>query len=330
MIRVESSRNELGMIANNPKLHVVMYHYVRDLPRTRFPRIKGMTLNEFRTQIAWLASHYEMTSLHRALEFLRGDYTPAGDLCVLTFDDGLKEHYTDVMPILAEYSIQGIFGVITSCIENHIIAPVHMNHFLMAELDFDTYRSVFIRRLEEMKPGALTFAYVDPQVAQQSYPLDTREVATFKFLFNFSLNPCVRDAIVKSIFDEYFGDQESFACELYMSWEEVREVQNAGMLVAGHTHWHRPLSTLTDAELDTDLSTSRALLDQNLAPQDLWPFSYPYGKKNSYTEAVVRLLPRLGFTCAFNTECGANSTGAHVFELNRVDCNGAIQQQLGC
>ena len=288
-----------------------------------------MTLSEFRKQIAWLASHYEMSSLHRALEFLRGDYTPARDLCVLTFDDGLKEHYTDVMPMLAEYRIQGIFGVITSCIENHNIAPVHMNHFLMAELDFDTYRSEFICRLEAMKPGALTFADVDPQVAQQSYPLDTREVAMFKFLFNFSLEPCARDAIVKSIFDEYLGDQESFARELYMSWEEVREVQSAGMLVAGHTHWHRPLSTLTDAELDADLSTSRALFDQNLAPQELWPFSYPNGKKNSYTEAVMRLLPRLGFTCAFNTECGANSIGTPVFELNRVDCNGGVQQPLG-
>lgn len=317
------------MIANNPKLHAIMYHYVRDLPRTRFPRIKGMTLREFRKQIAWLASHYEMATLHRALEFLRGDYTPARDLCVLTFDDGLKEHYTGVMPMLAEYRIQGIFGVITSCIENYIVAPVHMNHFLMAELDFDTYRSEFIRRLEAMKPGALTFADVDPQVAQQSYPLDTREVAMFKFLFNFSLEPCVRDSIVKSIFDKNLGDEEGFARELYMSWEEVREVQNAGMLVAGHTHWHRPLSTLTDAELDADLSTSRALFDQNLAPQELWPFSYPYGKKNSYTEAVMRLLPRLGFTCAFNTECGANSIGTPVFELNRVDCNGGVQQPLG-
>ncbi len=31
-----------------PQLHIVMYHYVRDLPRTRFPRIKGMMLDEFR------------------------------------------------------------------------------------------------------------------------------------------------------------------------------------------------------------------------------------------------------------------------------------------
>ena len=131
-----------GTSTKKPALHVVMYHYVRDLPHTRYPKIKGMMLDEFRQQIAWLASHYEMATLEVALEFLRGAYRPAKDLCIFTFDDGLKEHYTDVAPILSEYKIQGLFGVITSCIEDHIVAPVHMNHFLMAEMEF---RGVSVR-----------------------------------------------------------------------------------------------------------------------------------------------------------------------------------------
>ena len=310
-------------------LHVVMYHYVRDLPRTRYPRIKGILLDEFRQQIAWLASHYEMATLEVALEFLRGTYRPARDLCIFTFDDGLKEHFADVVPILLEYKIQGLFGVITSCIEDHIVAPVHMNHFLMAEMNFDAYQSVFMQRLQETEPDALASAYVDRATAQKSYPLDTREVATFKFLFNFSLDANVRDKIVEDLFEEYIGDQESFASKLYMSWDEIRQIQRAGMLVAGHTHWHRPLSTLTDEELNRDLCISRSLLDENLEPQKLWPFSYPYGKKNSYSDEAMRLLQQLGFTCAFNTENGANTSMTPVFELNRIDCNGVIQQLQG-
>jgi peptidoglycan/xylan/chitin deacetylase (PgdA/CDA1 family) len=308
------------------QLHVVMYHYVRDLPSTRYPKIKGMMLDDFRRQIAWLASHYEMATLETALAFLRGTYRPANDLCIFTFDDGLKEHYTDVAPILSEYKIQGLFGVITSCVEDHIVAPVHMNHFLMAEMQFETYRSAFTQRLRDTEPGALASAHVDPKVAQKSYPLDTQEVATFKFLFNFSLDARVRDNIVEKLFEAYIGDQKSFASELYMNWEEIKQLQRAGMLIAGHTHWHRPLSTLTDDELNIDLSISRSLLDQNLEQQELWPFSYPYGKKNSYSGAAMRMLQRLGYTCAFNTEGGANTPGTPVFELHRIDCNGAIQQ----
>lgn len=318
-----------GTNSKQPELHVVMYHYVRDLPRTRYPRIKGIMLDEFRKQIAWLASHYEMATLEAALEFLRGAYRPVKDLFILTFDDGLKEHYTDVAPILSEYKIQGLFGVITSCIEDHIVAPVHMNHFLMAEMNFDEYQSVFIERLQEIEPAALASANVDRAVAQKSYPLDTQEVATFKFLFNFSLDANVRDKIVEDLFEAHIGDQKSFAQQLYMSWDELRQIQRAGMLVAGHTHWHRPLSKLTDQELNRDLCISRSLLSANLEPQPLWPFSYPYGKKNSYSNEVMRLLQQLGFSCAFNTESGANTPLTPMFELNRIDCNGVIQRLQG-
>ncbi len=305
-----------------------MYHYVRDLPNTRFPRIKGLMLDEFHSQVRELASRFEMVTLQTALEFLSGTYSPAArDLCILTFDDGLKEHYSDVAPILSEQNIQGLFGVITSCVHDHLVAPVHMNHFLMAELGFEPYSSVFLTRLRDEYPKAFIAAQVDPNEAQRSYPLDTRDVAAFKFLFNFTLDAAVRDRIVEQLFETYLGDQDSFARELYMTWDEVRQLQRAGMLVAGHTHWHRPLSTLTDDQLNIDLSVSRSLFDQNLDPQAIWPFSYPYGKRNSYSETAVEMLKQLGYTCAFGTEDGPNTGQTPLFELRRVDCNCVKQLQ---
>ena len=67
-----------------------MYHYVRDLPKTSFPRIKGMLTSDFQRQLQALQSRYEMATLEIALDFLKGAYSPTRDLCLLTFDDGLK------------------------------------------------------------------------------------------------------------------------------------------------------------------------------------------------------------------------------------------------
>src|SRR5262245_10648640 len=114
----------------NPVLHVVMYHYVRDLPNTSFPRIKGMLPSDFRRQLTALQGQYEMATLESALDFLQGTYRPSCDLCLLTFDDGLKEHYTEVAPMLLDHGVQGIFFVITAGLEEHRVASVHMNHFL--------------------------------------------------------------------------------------------------------------------------------------------------------------------------------------------------------
>lgn len=314
------------MAAPERKLHVIMYHYVRDLGASRYPKIKGMELHEFRDQIAWLSANYELTSLEVALEFLAGNYTASKDICLLTFDDGLKEHHSEVLPILTKYKIQGLFGVITSCVEDKIVAPVHMNHFLMAKLEFETYRNAFMRLLNDSAGGVSAVHSVDSAVAQASYPLDTLEVAKFKFLFNFALDTAVRDRITSKLFEVYIGDQSDFAEELYMNWSEIRELQQAGMLVAGHTHQHRPLSKLNSDELDMDLRLSRKLLDANLERQTLWPFSYPYGKRNSYSAEAMGLLKQLGFACAFNTENGFNQPSSPIFELQRIDCKDAIQQ----
>jgi peptidoglycan/xylan/chitin deacetylase (PgdA/CDA1 family) len=304
-------------------LHVVMYHYIRDLPNTPFPRIKGMLISDFRRQLSILRERFEMATLESALDFIRGDYAPTRDLCLLTFDDGLKEHYTDVTPMLADCGVQGLFFPITWCLHERRVAPVHMNHFMMASLDFDRYRRVFLDRLHERASSARPLPEVDRAMAERTYRWDTPEVASFKYLFNFVVDSDTRDEIVKSVFDENFSDEKSFAGTLYITWEEGRAMQDAGMIIGGHSHQHKPLATLSDETLRWDLTTSTMLLFQHLRPQALWPFSYPYGKKDSFTDAATAQLRHLGFACAFSTEVGANTSGADLFTLKRLDCKDA-------
>lgn len=302
-------------------LHVVTYHYIRDLPATRFPKIKGMLLDDFVGQVKLLQGRYEMATLDSALAFVGGSYVPQRDLCLLTFDDGLKEHYRDVTPILAERKIQGVFFPITKCLEEFCVAPVHMNHFLMASFDFVSYRRLFIGKLIEVDPKNDDWCRVDPDIAGRTYRWDTPEIAEFKYLFNFVLDAGVRDRVVQSLFENHIGEAEAFSRSLYVNWEEARQMQASGMLMGGHSHGHQPLALLSERELAEDLASCRRLLKENLKPQSLWPFCYPYGKKHSYNEAAVLQLNGLGFTCAFSTEPGANASGAEMFGLRRLNCN---------
>jgi len=306
-------------------LHVVMYHYVRDLERTRYPKIKALLLDEFRRHVDELPRRYEMATLESALAFLSGAYEPERDLCLLTFDDGLKEHYAEVAPLLVDRGIQAAFFLITGCLERGSVAPVHMNHFLMAALDFDLYRREFIRGVAARDPAASARASEDGQVAAATYPWDTHEVAGFKYFFNFVLDPKVRDAVVRELFVRHIGPEEEFSAELYLSWEEARRMQSAGLVMGGHSHWHRPLATLSRAELHNDLASCRALLDIRLAPQKLWPFCFPYGKSDSFNAASLEELAALRFHCAFTTEAGANTSGAGPFEIRRLDCKHALR-----
>jgi peptidoglycan/xylan/chitin deacetylase (PgdA/CDA1 family) len=307
-------------MSHPPQLHVATYHYVRDLPRTRFPQIKGMLLDDFRSQAKALPNLYEMATLESAMEFLAGKYTPRRDLCLMTFDDGLREHYADITPILAEEQIQGLFFLISGCLEDGVVAPVHMNHFLMAHLGFEAYRSAFEKAVEELGYAQELKAQADPAVFQRTYPLDTREVARFKYLFNFVLPPQARDLAVKALFGKYLGDEKAFGQELYLNWSEAREMQRSGMVIGGHTHEHRPLATLRYPEMSRDLTKNWELIQKNLEPQPIWPFSYPYGKADSFNRNTVEILRQLGYRFALCTEPGNNLPGVDLFAVRRVDC----------
>lgn len=300
----------------SPALFVVTYHYVRDAARTDFPRLKALPADEFVRQIEFFRHGYEMATLETALGYLNGTYNPTKNLLLLTFDDGLKEHWSFVTPVLKAHGIQGVFFLTTSL----DLVPVHMNHFLMAKLDFDSYRAQFLETVSDSRD-----CVVDEKTACRQYPYDSPQVACFKFLINFVLPSDRRDAALRKLFSRNLGDPDVFARSLYLSWDEARRMQEAGMVIGGHSHQHRSLEEMTADDLSVDLSTCREVLDRNLHPQPIWPFCYPYGKSHSFGERTISHLKRLGFYCSFTTEEGVNLSQADLFTLRRFDCKNAMR-----
>jgi peptidoglycan/xylan/chitin deacetylase (PgdA/CDA1 family) len=305
------------------RLTAVMYHYVRDFPRTPFPRIKGLSLDGFRRQIGALIERFEIATLESAVAFLAGSYCPRRDLCLLTFDDGLKEHASTVTPILAERRLQGLFFAPTAGLEDARVLAVHKNHFLMAAIDFAEYRNAVLGQIQLLSPETAT--QVEPAIVAATYRWDPPDVGAFKYLLNFGLSEALRERILDGLFPTYLGDERAFARELYVSWDEARTMQDAGMVIGGHSHGHSALATLDDEQRRQDLATCTGLLHRRLKPQPLWPFSYPYGKRQSYSAATADLVRELGYCCAFATDVGVNQTGCDLFALRRVDTKDVAQ-----
>ena len=53
-------------------LSIVMYHYVRDLARSRYPGIKGRDLAAFRRQLDHIARHYTVVTAAAVIEAAQG------------------------------------------------------------------------------------------------------------------------------------------------------------------------------------------------------------------------------------------------------------------
>ena len=86
------------------KITIVMYHYVRDLKHSRFPAIKGLSVERFRRQLDHIQSWYTPIGAEDLLEALS---SPKKDLppnpILLTFDDGYSDFYQNAFPILERH-----------------------------------------------------------------------------------------------------------------------------------------------------------------------------------------------------------------------------------
>ena len=104
-----------------------MYHYVQNIEKERFPNLHARSNLEFDTQIDYLDENFQIV--------------PAVDLTfqsnkkiVLTFDDGLKDHYKNVFPRLIKKNLVGQFFVSSAPLLRSIVLDVHKIHLLLVIL----------------------------------------------------------------------------------------------------------------------------------------------------------------------------------------------------
>ena len=60
------------------KCSIVMYHYVRDLPYTRYPKIKGLLTSQFKEQLAYIERHYQFVTVNDCLNAIYSNGSKLG------------------------------------------------------------------------------------------------------------------------------------------------------------------------------------------------------------------------------------------------------------
>ena len=87
---------------NIHNVSIVMYHFIRELPYTRYPKIKGLLTSEFKNQLSYIEKHYEFVTMEDCIQAVYSDDAKSfpSNAVLLTFDDAYIDHYLTVFPIL--------------------------------------------------------------------------------------------------------------------------------------------------------------------------------------------------------------------------------------
>ena len=109
----------------------VNYHYVRPIKNSRYPNLKGLEIKEFINQIKYLKKKYNIISGNDLINRIIYKQKLPKRSCLLTFDDGYKDHYKYVMPELIKNKISGFFFPSAENIINSKVTDTNKIHFIL-------------------------------------------------------------------------------------------------------------------------------------------------------------------------------------------------------
>ncbi len=307
------------------KVSIIMYHYVRDLKHSRYPEIKGLRIEHFREQLEYIRKYYviiRMEDLIEAVNDNKADKLPDNSL-LLTFDDGYKDHYEFVFPVLDELGIQGSFFPPAKAIQEHQILDVNKIHFVLASVE-DKKRLIkdIYSMLDEFRKDYSLDENEDyfNRLTKDGDRFDTKEVVFIKRLLQKELSEELRNIIVKRLFNIHVSkDEGAFSRELYMNIDQLKCMRRHGMYIGSHGYDHYWLNTLPRDKQEEDIDLSLKFLKEIGCDLSNWAMSYPYG---AYNDTLISLLEDKGCCLALTTEVGIADLGRdNFFTLPRLDTN---------
>jgi peptidoglycan/xylan/chitin deacetylase (PgdA/CDA1 family) len=106
--------------------------------------------------------------------------------------------------------------------------------------------------------------------------------------------------------------------EGFMTWDQLKEMDNAGFKVGSHTRRHAYLPSFKDdAILEDEISNSRKIIEKNLGgPIEF--FSYPSG---GFSDHIISLVKKAGYQGACTTNRGYDRFNLDMYQLNRIRIN---------
>lgn len=286
-------------------LTVMMYHYVRDPgdAAEAGSGIPGLPRQIFETQLDHLMHRYTLIAWPALRQFLLEDEPLSPAACLLTFDDGVCDHYLNVYPALQARGLSGLFFALARTSEERL-ALGHKIHFLLAKLGLNILREeIWLRLTAEQR--------IPYHQAEEKYRTQYADLDVFKAILQRELS-IEAEPILSGLFEETIGSEVETTRNYYLTPTQIAEMSAAGMYFGGHSHSHPWLDWVSSDVQVAEIKASATHL-QTIEPGP-WAFAYPYG---GLSEALPETLKANQFAAAFTTKTQTHHTDP--FYIGRLD-----------
>jgi len=312
---------ERTIVRQWPALVVLTYHRIAEPGANSFyDPVISATRDSFRAQVNWLYNHVRLLTMDELVSQVDSALTWREPTMLLTFDDGYRDNFDVAVPILREHNVPATFFIPTAFFESpslpwwdHVAYVIKQTQVQQLVLDRNANSELPLLQIDLQSVSrtdaimTIIRAFLDQNIADQRWFLS-------------QLEERAKVAV----------DSESLARELFMSWDQVRHLDEleVGFAIGSHAHSHRRLADLDADTQRHELSDSKQILEAHLGHK-IKGIAYPYGWPGTYTALTKTLAAQAGFRLAFASREGVNRFAKFdPYEISRLGVGSADSAAL--
>lgn len=256
----------------------------------------------FARTLKFVAKKFHIISLNEML--FSNVKSTTKPLAALTFDDGYRDFIDHAIPILDKEKVKASMFVVSDCIDKKLPTWTYIVDFLFNHSKKMEWKNYDLSELpEEYKKTKWNSREERIQYCRK-----------FKQYLKW-ISSIKRDSMIDSLVVNF--DDIQLPDNMMMTWDEIRQVNNAGFQIGSHSVTHPTLATIADEQLiEYELKHSAIRIREKTGIEsDI--FSYPIG---SYDDRVKRLTKEAGYKAALAVNKKMYDQNLHdLFEIPRIE-----------
>lgn len=267
------------------------YHRIGDGSQSLFDRgLWSASAEGFDTQVRFLKTHFDVVTPDDLPGFL---LARRGRAVLITFDDGYLDNYEEAFPILKRHGVSATFFVSTGFLDH-------------PKLSWWDEIAWMVRT--SRTPGLEAGPWLSAPVV---YDGPDRESAVETLLEVYKAMPADATEAYLDYLAEATGSGRydgGRSARMWMSWDMLRDMRAAGMVIGGHTVNHPVLAQLPRQRQWAEVSECGRRFTEEMG-EPMRCFSYPVGQRHSFNDDTRECLLKAGVRYAFSYYGGMRTFG---------------------
>ena len=302
-------------LALRQKAVILMYHRVLaadDMGRTGSHPAITVESRTFAEQMAVVKQRFKVLSIDEFSDRIEQRRPFDNSSCLITFDDGWRDNFTNALPILRRYELPAVIFLPVNFIgEERLFWQESLVHLLVLAMEAVRKNPARMKRFRyTLDPVGLGCLLDISEGDSRSRAIEAISLARAGW------TQAMIGATLDGLRSELgVGTGDTHGIDGFLSWEQVAEMAQQGITFGGHGAEHHLLSEIPIDAAREDIQISKEVIDRR-CKATIPTFSYPRGYR---TSQVVEVVKATGFRLGFIANGGKVSSDDDPFTLRRIN-----------